>query len=40
MEEFLKRWNIIIKNKNLYETVLSHASFVNEHNKKNDYERL
>ena len=40
MEEFLKRWNIIIKNKSIYETALSHASFVNEHNKKNDYERL
>ncbi len=40
MEEFLKRWDVIIKNKNLYETALSHASFVNEHNKKNDYERL
>ena len=40
MEEFLERWNIKIKNKKLYETALSHASFVNEHNKKNDYERL
>ena len=40
MEEFLKRWNIDIKNKNLYETALSHASFVNEHHKKSDYERL
>ena len=40
MEEFLKKWNIEIKNKSLYETALSHASFVNEHNKKNDYERL
>ena len=40
MDEFLKRWNIEIKNKSLYETALSHASFVNEHNKKNDYERL
>ena len=40
MDEFLKRWNIKIKNKKLYETALSHASFVNEHNKKNDYERL
>ena len=40
MEEFLKRWNIAIKNKGIYETALSHASFVNEHNKKSDYERL
>ena len=40
MDEFLKRWNIKIKNPKLYETALSHASFVNEHHKKNDYERL
>ena len=40
MKEFLNRWNIKIKNEKLYETALSHASFVNEHNKKNDYERL
>ena len=40
MDEFLKRWNIKINNKGLYETALSHASFVNEHNKKYDYERL
>ena len=40
MNEFLNRWNIKIKNEKLYETSLSHASFVNEHNKKNDYERL
>ena len=40
MKEFLKRWNISIKNEKLYETALSHASFVNEHHKKNDYERL
>lgn len=40
MEEFLERWNIKIRNKSLYETALSHASFVNEHNKKHDYERL
>ena len=40
MEEFLNRWNIKIKNKSLYETALSHASFVNEHHKKQDYERL
>ncbi len=40
MEDFLARWNIEIKNKKLYETALSHASFVNEHHKKSDYERL
>ncbi len=40
MDEFLKKWNIVIKNKKLYETALSHSSFVNEHNKKQDYERL
>ena len=40
MEEFLKRWNIKIKNKKLYDTALSHASFANEHHKKQDYERL
>lgn len=40
MDEFLKRWNIEIRNKKLYETALSHASFVNEHHKKSDYERL
>ncbi len=40
MNDFLKRWNIEIKDVKLYETALSHASFVNEHNKKQDYERL
>lgn len=40
MKEFLDRWNIKIKNEKLYETALSHASFVNEHKKKSDYERL
>ncbi|MBQ8892643.1 MAG: ribonuclease III [Bacilli bacterium] len=40
MEEFLKRWNIEIKNKKLYDTALSHSSFANEHHKKQDYERL
>ena len=40
MEEFLNRWNIVMNNKKLYETALSHASFVNEHHKKQDYERL
>ena len=40
MDEFLKRWNIEIKNKKLYETALSHSSFANEHHKKQDYERL
>ena len=40
MDDFLKKWNISIKNKKLYETALSHSSFANEHHKKNDYERL
>ncbi|MBR3661581.1 MAG: ribonuclease III [Bacilli bacterium] len=40
MNDFLSRWNIKIKNNKLYETALSHASFVNEHHKKTDYERL
>ena len=40
MDEFLKKWNIEIRNKKLYETALSHSSFANEHHKKQDYERL
>ena len=40
MEEFLKRWEIEIKNQKLYDTALSHSSFANEHHKKQDYERL
>lgn len=40
MKEFLEKYNIKIKNEKLYETALSHASFVNEHHKKQDYERL
>ena len=40
MDDFLRKWNIKIKNDKLYETSLSHASFVNEHHKKADYERL
>jgi len=40
MKEFLERWNIEIKNNKLYDMALSHASFANEHHKKNDYERL
>ena len=40
MNEFLKKFNIIPKNNKLYETALSHSSFVNEHNLKSDYERL
>ena len=40
MNEFLKQFNIIPKNNKLYETALSHSSFVNEHNLKSDYERL
>ena len=40
MKEFLERWNIEIRNNKLYEIALSHASFVNEHHKKTDYERL
>ena len=40
MKEFLNRWNITIKNEKLYDMALSHSSFVNEHHKKADYERL
>lgn len=40
MDEFLNRFGIVPKNKKIYETALSHSSFVNEHNLKNDYERL
>jgi len=40
MDEFLSRWNIKVNNQKLYETALSHSSFVNEHHKKHDYERL
>ena len=40
MNEFLKQFNIIPKNNKLYETALSHSSFVYEHNLKSDYERL
>lgn len=40
MEEFLHKWNISIKNKKLYEMALSHSSFANEHQEKQDYERL
>ena len=40
MKEFLDKYGIIIKNNKIYETALSHASFVNEHHKKADYERL
>ncbi len=40
MKEFLEKWNIKIKNPKIYETALSHSSFVNEHKLKQDYERL
>ena len=40
MQEFLEKYDIKIKNKKIYETAFSHSSFVNEHNVKNDYERL
>lgn len=40
MDEFFKKFNIVPKNRKLYETALSHSSFVNEHNLKSDYERL
>ena len=36
---FLKRYNINIKNKEYYETALTHSSYSNEHKVK-DYERL
>ena len=40
MNEFLKQYGITIRNKKLYETALTHSSFVNEHHLKADYERL
>ena len=40
MYEFLKKFNIKVKNQRIYETAFSHSSFVNEHRHKNDYERL
>ena len=40
MDEFLKKWNIEIRNTKLYDTAFSHSSFVNENHLKNDYERL
>lgn len=40
MNEFLDKYNITIRNQKLYDTAFSHSSFVNEHNLKNDYERL
>ena len=40
MDDFLKRWNIKIKNEKLFEIALSHASFAHEHQDKQDYERL
>ena len=40
MNEFLTRFNIVPKDMKLYNTALSHSSFVNEHRQKNDYERL
>ena len=40
MNNVLSKWQIIPKNQKLYETAFSHSSFVNEHNLKNDYEKL
>lgn len=40
MEELFKQLKIKPKNINLYKTAFSHSSYVNEHNVKNDYERL
>ena len=40
MEELFKKIKIKPKDKELYKTAFSHSSYVNEHNVKNDYERL
>ena len=40
MDEFFNKYKIVPKNGKLYETAFSHASFVNEHKVKSDYERL
>ena len=40
MEELFKKLNIKPKDKELYKTAFSHSSYVNEHNVKNNYERL
>ena len=40
MEELFKKLKINPKEKELYRTAFSHSSYVNEHNVKNDYERL
>ena len=40
MEELFKKLNIKPKDKSLYKTAFSHSSYVNEHQVKNDYERL
>ncbi len=40
MDEFFNKYKIVPKNRKLYETAFSHASFVNEHKVKSDYERL
>ncbi len=40
MEELFEKLNIKPKDKELYKTAFSHSSYVNEHNVKNNYERL
>ena len=40
MEELFQKLNIKPKDKSLYKTAFSHSSYVNEHQVKNDYERL
>ena len=40
MKEIFKRLNIEPKNIELYNIAFSHSSYANEHNLKNDYERL
>lgn len=40
MEKLFEKLNIKPKNKNLYQTALSHSSYRNEHKLKADYERL
>jgi len=40
MEELFKKLKIKPKDRKLYETAFSHSSYVNEHKRKEDYERL
>ncbi len=40
MENLFRQLNIMPRNLELYKIAFSHSSYVNEHNRKNDYERL